>query len=163
LARYDGVRYGYRSQRTDKITDLYESTRAEGFNWETKKRIILGTYSLSAGYYEAYYNKARRVRKLISEEFGLAFQKVDCFIWPTAPTPAFEFGAHSSDPVSMYLEDIFTVPVNLAGLPAISVPVTIASNDLPMGIQVIGRPFGDPDVFRVAKEIELRVGGLGRM
>lgn len=161
LARYDGVRYGYRSEHSSNINELYKNTRAEGFNWETKKRIILGTYSLSAGYYEAYYEKARRVRQVIVNEFTKAFGLVDCLMWPTAPTSAFDFGAHSSDPISMYLEDVFTVPVNLAGLPAISIPVSIASNFLPMGMQVIGPPFGDADVFRVAKAIEDRVGKIG--
>ena len=156
LARYDGVRYGYRAANPRNIIDLYEQTRAEGFRWETKKRIIMGTYSLSAGYYEAYYEKACRVRRLISNEFQAAFSQVDCLVWPTAPTPAFEFGSHATDPLSMYLEDVFTVPINLAGVPAISLPISIAENGLPMGVQVIGRPFGDADVFRVAKEIEAR-------
>jgi aspartyl-tRNA(Asn)/glutamyl-tRNA(Gln) amidotransferase subunit A len=161
LARYDGVRYGYRSKRSSNMTDLYENTRAEGFNWETKKRIIMGTYSLSAGYYEAYYEKARRVRRVIADEFESAFRTVDCLMWPTAPTPAFEFGTHSSDPISMYLEDVFTVPVNLAGLPAITIPISVAKNLLPMGMQIIGPRFGDADIFRVAKAIEERVGRLG--
>jgi aspartyl-tRNA(Asn)/glutamyl-tRNA(Gln) amidotransferase subunit A len=161
LARYDGVRYGYRTPRSRDILELYERTRAEGFNWETKKRIIMGTYSLSAGYYEAYYEKARRVRQLISNEFRSVFETVDCLIWPTAPTSAFEFDAHASDPISMYLEDVFTVPVNLAGLPAVSVPISIAANYLPMGLQVIGPQFSDANVLRVAKEIEDRIGKLG--
>jgi aspartyl-tRNA(Asn)/glutamyl-tRNA(Gln) amidotransferase subunit A len=161
LARYDGVRYGYRSKRSPNINALYENTRAEAFNWETKKRIIMGTYSLSAGYYEAYFEKACRVRRVISNEFDSAFKSVDCLMWPTAPTPAFEFGAHSADPTSMYLEDVFTVPINLAGLPAISVPISVAGNFLPMGMQVIGPRFCDADVFRVARAIEDRVGKLG--
>ena len=161
LARYDGVRYGYRSPHANDIIDLYEHTRAEGFRWETKKRIIMGTYALSAGYYEAYYEKASRVRTLIAKEFASVFGEVDCLAWPTAPTPAFELGSHASDPVSMYLEDVFTVPVNLAGLPAISIPISMARNALPMGLQIIGPQFGDPHVFRVAKEIENRVGELG--
>jgi aspartyl-tRNA(Asn)/glutamyl-tRNA(Gln) amidotransferase subunit A len=161
LARYDGARYGYRSQKSDNIIHLYENTRAEGFRWETKKRIIMGTYALSAGYYEAYYEKASRVRRLISQEFTSVFGQVDCLAWPTAPSPAFEFNSHASDPVSMYLEDVFTVPINLAGLPAISVPISTARNLLPMGLQIIGPQFGDPDVFRIAKEIENRVGKLG--
>jgi aspartyl-tRNA(Asn)/glutamyl-tRNA(Gln) amidotransferase subunit A len=161
LARYDGVRYGYRSSNSGNNIDLYENTRAEGFNWETKKRILLGTYSLSAGYYEAYYERARRVRRVIANEFRSAFGAVDCLVWPTAPTPAFEFGSHASDPIAMYLEDVFTVPVNLAGLPAISVPITVSANYLPMGLQIIGPQFSDPNVFLVAKEIENRVGKLG--
>jgi aspartyl-tRNA(Asn)/glutamyl-tRNA(Gln) amidotransferase subunit A len=161
LARYDGVRYGHRSMRASNITELYENTRAEGFKWETKKRIIMGTYGLSAGYYDAYYEKACKVRRVISNEFDVAFRSVDCLMWPTTPTTAFEFGSHSLNPVSMYLEDVFTVPVNLAGLPAISVPISIGSSFLPMGIQVIGPRFGDADVFRVAKAIEDRVGKVG--
>lgn len=161
LARYDGVRYGYRSPRASNITELYENTRAEGFNWETKKRIIMGTFALSAGYYEAYYERACRVRRLISDEFRSAFRQVDCLIWPTTPTPAFAFGSHQTDPISMYLEDIFTVPVNLAGLPAISVPIALAANYLPMGLQVIGPQFGDPHVFRIAKEVQNRAGQIG--
>jgi aspartyl-tRNA(Asn)/glutamyl-tRNA(Gln) amidotransferase subunit A len=161
LARYDGVRYGYRSPHANDIIDLYEHTRAEGFRWETKKRIIMGTYALSAGYYEAYYEKASRVRALIAKEFSNVFGEVDCLAWPTAPTPAFELGSHASDPVSMYLEDVFTVPVNLAGLPAISIPISMARNSLPMGLQIIGPQFGDPHVFRVAKAIEDRIGKLG--
>ncbi len=161
LARYDGVRYGYRSHGAANIIDLYESTRCEGFMWETKKRIIMGTFALSAGYYDAYYDKARRVRRLISDEFKNAFREVDCLIWPTTPTPAFQFGSHANDAISMYLEDVFTVPVNLAGLPAISVPVSRGANSLPMGLQVTGPQFSDHHVFRVAKEVELRVGGLG--
>jgi aspartyl-tRNA(Asn)/glutamyl-tRNA(Gln) amidotransferase subunit A len=160
LARYDGVRFGVGSARTMNIMELYENSRAEGFNWETKRRILMGTFSLSAGYYDAYYERAGRVRRLISDEFRSAFGSVDCLVWPTTPTPAFEFGSHATDPISMYLEDVFTVPVNLAGLPAISVPVSIAANHLPMGAQVIGPQFGDAHVFRVAKEIEDRVGKL---
>jgi aspartyl-tRNA(Asn)/glutamyl-tRNA(Gln) amidotransferase subunit A len=116
---------------------------------------------LSTGYYAAYYEKACRVRRLISSELRRVLSNVDCLIWPTAPTPAFEFGSHASDPLSMYLEDIFTVPINLGGLPAISLPISIAQNRLPMAIQVIGSPFGDANVFRVAKEIETRAGKFG--
>jgi aspartyl-tRNA(Asn)/glutamyl-tRNA(Gln) amidotransferase subunit A len=160
LARYDGIRYGHRSNRATTIGDLYENTRAEGFNWETKKRVIMGTYSLSAGYYEAYYEKACRVRRLIYEEFYQAFDSVDCLVWPTTPDTAFEFGSHASDPISMYLEDVFTVPVNLAGLPALTLPIMIGNNYLPMGLQIIGPQFADAKIFRVAKEVESRVGKL---
>lgn len=161
LARYDGVRYGLRAEHFSNIADMYEQTRGDGFKWETKKRIILGTYALSAGYYEAYFEKACRVRRVIFNEFKSAFGNVDCLIWPTTPVPAFEFGSHTSDPVSMYLEDVFTVPINLAGLPAVSVPISITSGMLPMGLQVIGPQFGDADVLRVAKAIEDRVGQIG--
>ena len=160
LSRYDGVRYGYRSSRLQNMQELYENTRAEGFNWETKKRIIMGTYALSAGYYDDYYERACRVRRLISNEFRQVFNFVDCLVWPTTPSPAFEFGSHEQEPTSMYLEDVFTVPVNLAGLPAISVPLTVASNYLPMGLQIIGPRFGDAQVFRVAKQLEHCVGKL---
>jgi aspartyl-tRNA(Asn)/glutamyl-tRNA(Gln) amidotransferase subunit A len=160
LSRYDGVRYGFRSTKAANITELYENTRADAFNWETKKRIIMGTYSLSAGYYDAYYKKACQVRALLSDEFRLAFKEVDCLIWPTAPTPAFTFGSHNTDPLAMYLEDVFTVPVNLAGLPAISIPVSIAQNGLPMGLQIIGAQLSDAHVLRVAHGLESEIGQM---
>ena len=153
LARYDGVRFGYRAANPKDLTDLYERTRAEGFGAETKKRIMLGTYCLSAGYYDAYYLKALKIRTLIAQDFAQAFEQVDFLAWPTAPTPAFKFGSHANDPVSMYLEDVFTVPVNLAGLPAISLPLYTAANGMPMGAQLIGPRFSDPSLLAAANSI----------
>jgi aspartyl-tRNA(Asn)/glutamyl-tRNA(Gln) amidotransferase subunit A len=153
LARYDGVRFGYRSKHQDSIDEMYEWTRAEGFGWETRKRIIAGTFCLSSGYYDAYYLRAQKARRRINEEFLAAFRDVDFLIWPTAPTPPFEFGSHAHDPISIYLEDVFTVPINLAGLPAISIPVHLSSQGLPMGMQVIGRPLGDASVLSVAHRL----------
>jgi len=123
----------------------------------------MGTYALSAGYYDDYFLRACKVRKKIQSEFAAVFDEVDCLMWPTAPTPAFELGSHVKDPVSMYLEDVFTVPVNLAGLPAISIPIISAANLLPMGIQIIGPQFSDHHVLRVAFDIETRVGQIGLM
>ncbi len=161
LARYDGVRYGYRAAAPRDITDFYERTRSEGFGAEVKRRIMLGTYSLSAGYYDAYYLRALKVRRIIADEFASAFQLVDALFMPTAPTSAFEIGAHENDPVKMYLEDIFTVPINLAGLPAISLPVTRDSRGMPLGLQIIGPRFKDETVITLANAVELAVTELG--
>jgi aspartyl-tRNA(Asn)/glutamyl-tRNA(Gln) amidotransferase subunit A len=154
LARYDGVRYGHRSGAASDIIELYEKSRGEGFGRETRKRVLLGTYCLSAGYLDEYYNRARRVRTLIAEDFRRAFEKVDVLAWPTAPTPAFPFGSHADDPLTMYLEDVFTVPVNLAWLPAISVPVTLSQEGLPMGLTIAGPAMGDQTVIRAAADFE---------
>lgn len=154
LARYDGVRYGYRASAPKDITDLYERTRAEGFGAEVRRRITLGTYALSAGYYDAYYLRALKVRRIIAEEFASAFRSVDVMFMPTAPTSAFEIGSHEDDPVKMYLEDVFTVPINLAGLPAISLPVTQDLRGMPLGLQIIGPQFADEVVIRVAGLVE---------
>lgn len=154
LSRYDGIRYGYRANAPKDIIDLYERTRAEGFGEEVKRRIILGTYSLSAGYYDAYYLRALKVRRILADEFSAVFQKVDAMFMPATPTGAFEIGAHEGDPVQMYLEDVFTVPVNLAGLPAISVPVSRDCRGMPLGLQVIGPQLGDEKVVQVAAAIE---------
>jgi aspartyl-tRNA(Asn)/glutamyl-tRNA(Gln) amidotransferase subunit A len=161
LARYDGVRYGFRAEASRNITELYERTRAEGFGAEVKRRIMLGTYSLSAGYYDAYYLKALKVRNVIANEFAAAFQTVDVMLMPTAPTAAFRIGSHSGDPVQMYLEDVFTVPVNLAGLPAISLPAAKDSRGMPLGLQVVGPRFGDELVIRAAGSIERAVQSEG--
>jgi aspartyl-tRNA(Asn)/glutamyl-tRNA(Gln) amidotransferase subunit A len=140
---------------------MYERTRAEGFGAEVKRRIMLGTYALSAGYYDAYYLKALRVRNVIANEFAAAFQTVDVMLMPTAPTSAFRIGSHSGDPVQMYLEDVFTVPINLAGLPAISLPVAKDSRGMPLGLQVVGPRFGDEPVIRAAGSIEQAVQAEG--
>jgi len=158
LARYDGVRFGYRSPNGRSLDELYAHTRAEGFQTETKRRIITGTYCLSSGYYDAYYLKAQKVRRKIFDEFSSVFGEVDFLCWPAAPTPAFSFGAHAADPLSMYLEDVFTISINLAGLPAVSIPVFTAANGLPMGTQIIGRRLGDTGVLSVAKRI-MRASG----
>jgi len=150
LARYDGVKYGYRSNRHDDLLDMYSSTRAEGFGAEVKRRIMLGTYALSSGYYEAYYLKAQKVRTLIRQDFARAFEKFDALLTPTAPTPAFRIGEKVDDPLQMYLSDIFTIPCNLAGLPGISIPCGLSKDGLPIGLQILGRPFDEGKVLRVA-------------
>jgi aspartyl-tRNA(Asn)/glutamyl-tRNA(Gln) amidotransferase subunit A len=157
LARYDGVRYGLRVPGRD-ITETYENTRAAGFGREVKKRILMGTYVLSAGYYDAYYLKAQKVRTLIKKDFDDAWSKVDCVLTPTTPSPAFAFGEKSGDPLAMYLEDIFTVTVNMAGLPGISVPAGLSSQGTPMGLQLIGKPFDEGTLFRAGAAIEAAAG-----
>ncbi len=149
LARFDGVRYGYRCDNPRDLLDLYQRSRGEGFGAEVKRRIMTGTYVLSAGYYDAYYLKAQRVRALISAEFERAFHEVDVLIGPTTPTPAFELGAKTGDPVTMYLNDIYTIGANLAGLPAISVPCGLVQG-LPVGMQIIGPHFSESKLFNVA-------------
>lgn len=163
LARYDGVHYGYRTKdegrRTKNedvsaIIDMYERTRDEGFGDEVKRRIMLGTYALSSGYYEAYYLKALKVRTLIKNDFDEAFKKCDVILTPVSPTPAFKIGEKISDPLQMYLSDIFTIPVNLAGLPAISIPCGFSSDGLPIGLQIIGKPFDEGQILRTAYTFE---------
>ncbi len=157
LARYDGMRYGLRVPGKDLI-DTYESTRAAGFGKEVRRRILIGTYVLSAGYYDAYYLKAQRVRTLIKKDFDEAFAKVDVVLTPTTPSPAFAFGEKSGDPLAMYLEDIFTVTVNMAGLPGISVPAGLSWQGTPLGLQLIGKPFDEETLFRTAQVIEDAAG-----
>jgi len=149
LARFDGVRFGHRCENPRDLRDLYERSRGEGFGAEVKRRIMTGTYVLSAGYYDAYYLKAQRVRALIADDFARAFGQVDVLIGPTTPTSAFELGAKSSDPVTMYLNDIYTIGANLAGLPAISVPCGFAAG-LPVGMQIVGPQFGEARLLNVA-------------
>ncbi len=153
LARYDGVKYGFRAKGSSLI-DMYMETRAQGFGQEVKRRIMLGTYALSAGYYEAYYRKAQQVRTLIKMDFERAFEDVDIIVTPTTPTPAFRIGEKISDPLQMYLNDIFTISVNLAGVPAISVPCGFSSEGLPIGLQIIGRHFDEETVLRAAYSYE---------
>jgi aspartyl-tRNA(Asn)/glutamyl-tRNA(Gln) amidotransferase subunit A len=157
LARYDGVRYGLRVPGRD-IVDMYEETRAAGFGKEVKRRILIGTYVLSAGYYDAYYAKAQKVRTLIKRDFEEAYEKVDVVLTPTTPSPAFGFGEKAGDPIAMYLEDIFTVTVNMAGLPGISVPAGLSSEGTPLGLQLIGKPFDEATLFRAAQAIEDAAG-----
>ncbi len=155
LARYDGVQYGYRTDLTcnQSLIDMYEGTRAEGFGAEVKRRIMLGTYALSAGYYDAYYLKAQKVRTLIKEDFDQAFKKYDVLITPTSPTPAFKIGEKIKDPLQMYLSDIFTISTNLAGIPGISIPCGF-SQGLPLGLQILAKPFAEETLFRVAYTFE---------
>ena len=157
LARYDGVRYGLRVPGKDLI-DTYEATRAAGFGKEVKRRVLIGTYVLSAGYYDAYYLKAQKVRTLIKRDFDNAWNDVDVVLTPTTPSPAFGFGEKAGDPIAMYLEDIFTVTVNMAGLPGISVPAGLSSEGTPMGLQLIGKPFDEGTLFRTAQVIEDAAG-----
>ena len=157
LARYDGVRYGLRVPGKDLI-DTYEATRAAGFGKEVKRRVLIGTYVLSAGYYDAYYLQAQKVRTLIKRDFDTAWSDVDVVLTPTTPSPAFGFGEKSGDPLAMYLEDIFTVTVNMAGLPGISVPAGLSAEGTPMGLQLIGKPFDEGTLFRAAQVIEDAAG-----
>ncbi|MBS0388094.1 MAG: Asp-tRNA(Asn)/Glu-tRNA(Gln) amidotransferase GatCAB subunit A, partial [Proteobacteria bacterium] len=149
LARYDGVRFGYRCDKPRDLKDLYERSRGEGFGAEVKRRIMTGTYVLSAGYYDAYYLKAQRVRQLIAADFARAFGEVDVLISPTTPTVAFDIGAKTEDPITMYLNDIYTIGANLAGLPAISVPCGFV-NGLPVGMQIVGAHFAEQRILNVA-------------
>src|SRR6186713_1318348 len=154
LARYDGVRYTHRSAKAKDVVDLYFQSRAEGFGDEVKRRIILGTHVLSSGYYDAYYLRAQKVRTLIRNEFTAAFQKVDAIICPTSPSPAFKIGEKSADPLAMYLMDIYTISINLAGLPGISIPCGFTGSGLPIGLQLIGRPFDEAGLLAVAQHYE---------
>ncbi|QTH40201.1 Asp-tRNA(Asn)/Glu-tRNA(Gln) amidotransferase subunit GatA [Cohnella sp. LGH] len=157
LARFDGVRYGVRADNPANLLDLYRRSRSEGFGPEVKRRIMLGTYALSSGYYDAYYKKAQQVRTLIKRDFDQAFEKYDLIIGPTAPTTAFKLGEQVNDPLTMYLNDICTIPVSLAGVPAISVPCGLAEG-LPVGLQIIGKPFDESTVLRAAHAYESQAG-----
>ncbi len=156
LARYDGVKYGLRSSGKNLI-DMYEKTRSEGFGEEVKRRVMIGTYVLSSGYYDAYYLKAQKVRQLIKQDFDQAYNKVDAILTPSTPSSAFKIGEKSNDPVSMYLNDIFTVPVNLAGLPGISIPTGVDKNNYPLGLQIIGKPFDEQTVLNIAYSMEEKI------
>ena len=162
LARYDGIRYGHHAKAAT-LLELYEKTRAEGFGAEVKRRIMLGTYALSAGYYDAYYLRAQKVRSLIKRDFIEAFAAVDAVISPTSPTTAFKLGEKLDDPLAMYLNDIYTVPANLAGLPGISVNAGFDSRGLPVGVQLIGRPFEEETLFRLAAAVERSAKVVGKM
>ena len=156
LARYDGVKYGFRSIGKNLI-DMYEKTRSEGFGDEVKRRIMIGTYVLSSGYYDAYYLKAQKVRKLIKNDFDEAYKKVDAILTPSTPSSAFKIGEKTNDPVSMYLNDIFTVPVNLAGLPAISIPGGLDVKGYPLGLQIIGKAFDEQNILNIAYAMEKKI------
>jgi aspartyl-tRNA(Asn)/glutamyl-tRNA(Gln) amidotransferase subunit A len=154
LARYDGVHYGHRTADPTDYLDVYNSSRAEGFGPEVKRRIMLGTYALSAGYYDAYYLKALKVRNLIRQDFTSAFAKVDCLMCPTSPEPAFKVGEKMDDPLKMYLSDIYTIAVNLAGNPAISIPCGFTENKLPIGLQILSPNFTEDKLLRIARMYE---------
>ncbi len=161
LARYDGMRFGYRGEGT-ALTDVYETTRAEGFGPEVKRRILIGTYVLSAGYYDAYYLKALKVRARIAEDFSKAFEEVDAILTPTTPSAAFPLGEKQDDPVAMYLNDVFTVTTNLAGLPGLSIPAGLDSQGLPLGLQLIGRALDEGSLFSLAAAMEQAAGFTAR-
>ncbi len=158
LARFDGIRYGYSSSDADTLLEVYHRSRARGFGPEPKRRIMLGTHALSSGYFDAYYLKAQKVRALIKRDFDEAFRRVDAIIGPTSPSVAFKIGEKSSDPLAMYLSDIYTVPVNLAGLPALSVPCGVGGDSrMPVGLQIIGKPFDESGILRFAHHLEKRL------
>tara|TARA_B100000315_G_scaffold258674_1_gene311646 strand:+ start:7447 stop:8904 length:1458 start_codon:yes stop_codon:yes gene_type:complete len=154
LARYDGVKYGYRSSQSQDLLEMYCQTRKEGFGRETQRRIMLGTYALSAGYYDAYYGKAQQAREMIRSDFETAFQEVDVIVTPTMPTPAFRLGEKTDDPVQMYLSDIYTISANLGGFPAISIPCAMSRDGLPIGMQIMGRWFDELTLLQVAFAFE---------
>ena len=157
LARYDGVKYGFRSAKGSNLIEMYENTRSEGFGDEVKRRILIGTYVLSSGYYDAYYIKAQKVRQLIKNDFDQSFKKVDAILTPSTPNSAFKIGEKKDDPISMYLNDIFTVPVNLAGLPAISIPAGTDNNNYPLGLQLIGKPLHEQKLLNIAYATEKKI------
>ena len=153
LARFDGIRYGYQAEGAQNLEELYKKTRQEGFGDEVKRRIMLGTYALSYGYYDAYYKKAQKVRTLIKQDFERVFENYDIIVGPTAPTTAFDIGAQINDPLTMYANDILTIPINLAGLPSMSIPCG-ESNGRPIGLQLIGKPFDEKTLYNVAYNYE---------
>ncbi len=155
LARFDGVRYGYRAPEYDDLTDMYEKTRAEGFGAEVKRRIMIGTYVLSHGYYDAYYLQAQKIRRIIADNFTEAFKLCDVIMGPTSPSVAFDFGAKSGDPVEMYLNDIYTIAVNLAGLPGMSIPCGFSGSGRPVGLQIVGNYFAEAKMLNVAHQYQL--------
>jgi aspartyl-tRNA(Asn)/glutamyl-tRNA(Gln) amidotransferase subunit A len=154
LARFDGVRYGFRAEDAPGLRDMYRKTRDQGFGAEVKRRIMLGTYVLSAGYYDAYYLKAQKVRALLRQDFANAFKRCDLILTPTTPTPAFRFGEKVDDPLAMYLNDIYTVTANLSGGPGISVPCGLSSEGLPIGLQLLGPYWSESTLFRAAHAYE---------
>ncbi len=154
LARYDGVRYGYRTKDPKDLIEMYTQTRSEGFGSEVKRRIMLGTYVLSSGYYDAYYIKAQKVRTLIQNDFLEAFKKFDVLLTPVTPSPAFKLGEKADDPLEMYLSDIFTININLAGLPGMSLPCGFTKTGLPIGMQLIAKHFAEEKIFRAAYAYE---------
>ena len=156
MLRYDGVRYGHRASGFSDLADMYRKTRGEGFSREVKRRIILGTFVLSMGYYDAYYERAQRARTLVMRDFDIAFEGVDVLVGPTSPQQAFMIGEKVDDPLLMYLSDIFTIPANLAGLPAVSLPFGKDADGLPIGVQLIGKPFDEARMLRLANALMKR-------
>ncbi|MFQ5771848.1 MAG: amidase family protein, partial [bacterium] len=154
LARYDGVHYGHRTEKPKDYIEVYSKSRAEAFGKEVKRRIMLGTYALSSGYYDAYYLKALKVRNLIRGDFARAFEKCDCIMMPASPTPAFKIGEKIDDPLTMYLSDIYTIAANLAGIPSVSVPCGFDENDLPIGLQILAPAFAEDKLLRIARMFE---------
>jgi aspartyl-tRNA(Asn)/glutamyl-tRNA(Gln) amidotransferase subunit A len=154
LSRYDGVHYGYRDKDADDLVEMYSKSRADAFGSEVKRRIMLGTYVLSSGYYDAYYLKALKVRNLIRQDYMRAFEKCDCIIMPVSPTTAFKFGEKTADPLQMYLSDVFTISANLAGVPGISIPCGFDSDDMPIGLQILARPFAEHKLLKIAAMFE---------
>ncbi|MBV9241146.1 MAG: Asp-tRNA(Asn)/Glu-tRNA(Gln) amidotransferase subunit GatA, partial [Acidobacteria bacterium] len=154
LARYDGVRYGFRAEEADELRKMYFKTREEGFGSEVKRRIMLGTYVLSSGYYDAYYAKAQRVRAMVKRDYQTAFEACDAILTPTSPSVAFKIGEKSDDPLAMYLNDIYTVSANLAGIPAVSVPCGLSSEGLPIGLQLVGNFWAEPIIMSLAHQYE---------
>ena len=157
LGRFDGIRYGYRTENYENLKDIYKNSRSEGFGPEVKRRIILGTYVLSSGYYDAYYKKAQQVRTLVKKEFDEAFKKYDVLLTPASPTVAFGIGTKSNNPLEMYLADICTVPVNIAGLPGISIPCGVDKEGMPVGMQLIGNRFAEETLLNAAYTFEQKV------
>ncbi|MHC4310229.1 MAG: amidase family protein, partial [Planctomycetota bacterium] len=156
LARYDGVHYGHRSEKADDYIEVYSKSRAEAFGKEVKRRIMLGTYTLSSGYYDAYYLKALKVRNLIRADFTNAFENCDCIMMPVSPTTAFKIGEKVNDPLTMYLSDIYTIAANLAGIPGISIPCGFDDNDLPVGLQILSPAFTEDKLLRIARMFEAK-------
>jgi aspartyl-tRNA(Asn)/glutamyl-tRNA(Gln) amidotransferase subunit A len=155
LARFDGVQYGFRTkEKIQNLIDMYKKTRGTGFGEEAKRRIILGTFALSHGYYDAYYLRALKVRTLIKQDFDAVFKDFDCIVTPTSPTAAFKIGERTADPLKMYLSDIYTISVNLAGIPGISIPCGFTKKGLPVGLQILAKPFAEEMLFRVAHAYE---------
>ena len=163
LSRFDGVRFGHRSEHAEELVDLYENSRAEGFGEEVKRRILIGTYALSAGYYDAYYLKAQKIRRVIAQDFETAFEQCDVIVGPTSPTTAFPLGAKTQDPVAMYLNDIFTNTVNLAGLPGLSVPCGFDTTGLPVGLQLIGKFMDEASLLSTAHQLQQETDWHQRM
>jgi len=157
LARYDGVKYGFRSAKGNNLIEMYENTRSEAFGDEVKRRILIGTYVLSSGYYDAYYIKAQKVRQMIKNDFDQSFKKVDAILTPSTPSSAFKIGEKKDDPISMYLNDIFTVPANLAGIPAISIPAGFDNNNYPLGLQLISKPLDEQKLLNIAYAAEKKI------
>ena len=155
LSRFDGVRYGYRAPQYDDLADMYEKSRAQGFGAEVKRRIMIGTYVLSHGYYDAYYLQAQKIRRLIAQDFTEAYKQCDVIMGPTSPSTAFKLGEKGDDPVQMYLSDIYTIAVNLAGLPGMSIPCGFGANNMPVGLQIIGNYFDEARMLNVAHQFQL--------